>query len=72
LAEEIVRLARNSYGRTTVITHYAARAVSRSVLEKEGTRHHADWELGTGYYRVCGEMLHEKAERSLGPTAASF
>jgi hypothetical protein len=72
LAEEIARLAQGSYGRTTVITHYTARVVSRSALEEEGTRHHADWELGAGSYRAYGEMLREKAERNLRASPASF
>lgn len=69
LAEEIARLAEGSYGRTTVLTHYSARAVSRSALEHEGARHHADWELGAGRFRAYGEMLREKAERNLRATA---
>lgn len=72
LAEEIARLAQGSYGRTTVITHYTARTVSRSALEREGSRQHADWELGVGRYRAYGEMLRERAERNLRPTPASL
>ena len=68
LAEEIARLAQGSYGRTTVYTHYTARVVSRSALEDEGARHHADWELGAGRHRAYGVMLREKAERNLMPT----
>jgi hypothetical protein len=65
LATEIARLAEGSYGRTTVTTHYTARTVSRSALEDEGTRQHADWELGIGPHRWYGEALREKAERNL-------
>lgn len=72
LAEELARLAQGSYGRTTVTTHYTARVVSRSALEHEGTRHHADWELAAGRHRAYGEMLRERAERALlaGPTGS--
>lgn len=70
LANEIARLAEGSYGRTTVLTHYVARTVSRTALEHEGARHHADWELGAGRFRVYGEMLREKAERNLRAAAA--
>ena len=72
LAEEIARLAEGSYGRATVIHHYTARTVSRSALEDEGTRHHADWELGAGRHRAYGRMLREKAERNLRPTPAGL
>jgi len=72
LAEEIARLAQGAYGRATVITHYTARTVSRSALEDEGSRQHADWELGAGRYRAYGAMLREKAERNLLPTHASL
>ncbi|HSK16529.1 MAG TPA: hypothetical protein VK915_10210 [Gaiellaceae bacterium] len=39
---------------------------------KEGTRHHADSELGAGRYRAYGEVLREKAERNLRASPASF
>ncbi len=65
LAEEIARLAEGSYGRATVITHYTARAISRSALERDHARQRADWELGAGAYRAYGRMLREKAERNL-------
>lgn len=69
LAEEIARLARGSYMRTNVTSHYDARAVSRSKLEQQGSRQHADWELGIGPHRWYGEALREKAERNLRLTA---
>jgi hypothetical protein len=69
LAEEIARLATGSYMRTNVTSHYEARAVSRWKLEQEGTRQHADWELGIGPHRWYGEALREKAERNLRLTA---
>lgn len=69
LAEEIARLAGGSYMRTNVTSHYEARAVSRSKLEAEGGRQHADWELGIGPHRWYGEALREKAERNLRLTA---
>jgi hypothetical protein len=69
LAEEIARLARGSYMRTNVTSHYDARAVSRSKLDHEGSRQHADWELGIGPHRWYGEALREKAERNLRLTA---
>jgi hypothetical protein len=65
LAEEMTRLAEGSYGRVHVTEHYAARAMSRSALEKEHARQHADWELGAGRYRGYGDTLREKAERNL-------
>ncbi|MGH3053302.1 MAG: hypothetical protein ACRDM8_10160 [Gaiellaceae bacterium] len=65
LAEEIARLAEGSYGRATVITHFTARVISRSALEREHARQHADWELGAGNYRGYGNTLREKAERNL-------
>ncbi len=69
LAEEIARLARGSYMRTNVTSHYDARAISRWKLEREGARQHADWELGIGHHRGYGEALREKAERNLRLTA---
>lgn len=69
LAEEIARLARGSYMRTNVTSHYEARAVSRSKLEAEGSHQHADWELGIGRHRWYGEALREKAEQNLRLTA---
>lgn len=68
LAQEIARLAEGAYGRTTVTTHYVARVVSRSALEHEGMRHHADWDLGAGRFRAYGGLLREKAERNLAST----
>ena len=70
LAEEIARLAEGSYGRVHVTDHYVARAISRSALEKEHARQHADWELGAGQYRGYGNTLREKAERNLRSTPA--
>jgi hypothetical protein len=70
LAQEIARLAEGSYGRATVITHYTARVISRSALEREHARQHADWELGAGNYRGYGKTLREKAERNLRSTPA--
>lgn len=71
LAEEMAHLAEGSYGRASVSadSHYVARAVSRSALEREGSRHHADWELGIGHHRWYGDLLREKAERNLRVTA---
>lgn len=65
LADEVVRLAQGSYMRTTVVTHYAARALSRSALRREGRLAHAEWELGMGPHRDYGRALVEKAERNL-------
>lgn len=70
LADEIARLAEGSYGRVHVTEHYVARAVSRSALEREHARQHADWELGAGNYRGYGNSLREKAERNLRSTPA--
>lgn len=70
LAEEIARLAEGSYGRVHVTRHYVARTVSRSALEREHARQHADWELGAGRYRAYGNALREKAERNLRSTPA--
>jgi hypothetical protein len=53
-----------------VTEHYVARAVSRSALEREHARQHADWELGAGNYRGYGNSLREKAERNLRSTPA--
>jgi hypothetical protein len=65
LADEVVRLAAGSYMRTTVIEHYAARAVSQSRLRREGVLAHAQWELGMGEHRHYGRALVERAERNL-------
>ena len=65
LADEVVRLAEGSYMRTTVITHYTARALSRSALRKDGRLAHAEWELGMGPFRAYGRALLAKAERNL-------
>ena len=65
LADEVVRLAAGSYMRTTVVTHYLARAVSRSALRRDGRLAHAEWELGMGPHRDYGRALVEKAERNL-------
>jgi hypothetical protein len=70
LADEVVRLAEGSYMRTTVITHYRGRAVSRSALRRDGKLAHAEWELGMGPYREYGRALVEKAERNLRPASA--
>jgi hypothetical protein len=67
LAEEVVRLAQGSYMRTTVVTHYAARALSRSALRRDGKLAHAEWELGMGAHRDYGRALVAKAERNLRP-----
>jgi hypothetical protein len=48
-----------------VVTHYAARALSRSALRREGRLAHAEWELGMGPHRDYGRALVEKAERNL-------
>ena len=72
LAREIARLTEGSYGRTTVLTHYTARVVSRSALEREGTRQHADWELGAGPNRAYAALLRERAQRALRPAPAGF
>jgi hypothetical protein len=65
LADEVVRLAEGSYMRATVTSHFAARAVSRSALRREGSLAHAEWELGMGEHRYYGRALVEKAERNL-------
>lgn len=65
LADEIARLAESGYMRTTVTSHYSARAVSRSALRREGHLHHADWELGMGKFRAYADGLRERAERNL-------
>lgn len=65
LADEVIRLAEGSYMRTTVISHYAARAVSRSALRRAGRLAHAEWELGMGEHRAYGRALVERAERNL-------
>ncbi|HEU4449349.1 MAG TPA: hypothetical protein VFR63_05130 [Gaiellaceae bacterium] len=65
LADEVVRLAAGSYMRTTVIEHYAARALSQSHLRREGRLAHAQWELGMGEHRHYGRALVERAERNL-------
>ena len=71
LADEVIRLAEGSYMRTTVISHYVARAVSRSALRRDGKLAHAEWELGMGPHRQYGRSLVERAERNLraAPTA---
>lgn len=65
LADEVVRLAEGSYMRTTVISHYSARALSRSALRRGGRLAHAEWELGMGPHRDYGRALVAKAERNL-------
>ena len=65
LADEVVRLAAGSYMRTTVISHFAARALSRSALRRDGRLAHAEWELGMGPHREYGRALVAKAERNL-------
>jgi hypothetical protein len=65
LADEVIRLAEGSYMRTTVISHYVARAVSRSALRRDGKLAHAEWELGMGPHRQYGRALVERAERNL-------
>ena len=65
LADEVVRLAAGSYMRTTVIEHYAARAVSQSRLRRDGALAHAQWELGMGEHRQYGRALVERAEKNL-------
>ena len=65
LADEVVRLAAGSYMRTTVIEHYAARAVSQSRLRRDGVLAHAQWELGMGENRHYGRALVERAEKNL-------
>jgi hypothetical protein len=66
LADEMVRLLEGSYGRTTVTSHYAGRALSRSALRRDKLLQHADWEIGVGRHRAYADMLHEKAVRNLG------
>ncbi len=68
LADEVVRLARGSYMRTTVMaeSHYGARAVSRSALRRDKRLAHADWELGMGEHRHYGRALVERARANLG------
>jgi hypothetical protein len=65
LADEVVRLAEGSYMRTTVVTHYLARALSRSALRRDGKLAHAEWELGMGPHKDYGRALVDKAERNL-------
>jgi hypothetical protein len=67
LADEVVRLARGSYMRATVLaeSHYLARAVSRSRLRQDKKLAHAEWELGMGEHRHYGRALLEKAQRNL-------
>jgi hypothetical protein len=65
LADEVVRLAQGSYMRTTVIEHYAARAVSQSRLRRDGVLAHAQWELSMGEYRHYGRALVERALQNL-------
>jgi hypothetical protein len=65
LADEVARLAKGSYMRATVVTHYAARLRSRSALRREGKLAHAEWELGMGEHRHYGRALVERAERNL-------
>ena len=67
LADEVVRLAEGSYMRTTVVTHFRARALSRSHLRRDGKLAHAEWELGMGPHREYGRALVAKAERNLRP-----
>jgi hypothetical protein len=69
LADEVLRLAEGSYMRTTVISHYRGRAVSRSALRRDGRLAHAEWELGMGPHRHYGRALVEKAERNLRPAS---
>ena len=71
LAEEVVRLATGSYMRTTVITHFFARAVSRSALRRDGKLAHAEWELGMGPHRHYGRELVERAEHNLRAAASA-
>ncbi|HEY3105819.1 MAG TPA: hypothetical protein VGJ49_03370 [Gaiellaceae bacterium] len=68
LADELVRLVEGSYGRTTVTSHYAGRALSRSALRRDGALQHADWEIGVGHHRDYADMLLAKAVRNLGTT----
>jgi hypothetical protein len=67
LADEVIRLAEGSYMRTTVVTHYSARALSRSALRRDGKLAHAEWELGMGPHKAYGRALVDKAERNLRP-----
>jgi hypothetical protein len=68
-ADEVVRLARGSYMRATVTTHYQARALSRSALRRDGKLAHAEWELAMGPHREYGRALVERAERNLRVSA---
>jgi predicted metal-dependent hydrolase len=67
LANEVVRLARGSYMRTTVMaeSHYLARSLSRSHLRRDKGLAHAEWELGMGEYRQYGRALVERAQANL-------
>ena len=69
-ADEVVRLARGSYMRATVTTHYLAQALSRSALRRDGRLAHAEWELAMGPHREYGRALVDKAERNLRVGAA--
>jgi Ala-tRNA(Pro) deacylase len=64
-ADEVVRLAEGGYMRTSVTSHYFARAVSMSALRREKKLAHAEWELGMGPHRQYGRALVEKAEQNL-------
>ena len=70
LADEVIRLAEGSYMRATVLTHYEARAVSRSALRRDGKLAHAEWELGMGPHRQYGRALVERAEQYLRVVAS--
>ena len=70
LADEVARLARGSYMRTTVTTHYHVRILSRSALRRDGALAHAEWELGMGEHRQYGRALVAKAEQNLRLTSA--
>jgi hypothetical protein len=69
LADEVIRLAEGSYMRATVLTHFKARALSRSALRRAGKLAHAEWELGMGPHRQYGRALVERAGRNLHVTA---
>jgi len=62
LAQEMARLAVRSFA---TAAKNVGRAVSRSALKREGTLHHAEWELGFGTYREEAESLSERAQLSL-------
>lgn len=64
-ADEVVRLARGTYMRATVTTHYLAQALSRSALRRDGRLAHAEWELAMGPHREYGRALVDRAERNL-------